>query len=112
MAAPAHADAAARRRTAATATAAATAAAAARACRQWVTAMSEADKRSLKVKAGVVKRLRKELDMYSAEVAAETAKVQRLRDAGADPHDIKYQASGPARLQQCCATADMQHCIA
>lgn len=53
--------------------------------------MSDEDKRSLKVKAGVVKRLRKELDMYAAEVATETAKVQQLRDAGADPHDIKYQ---------------------
>lgn len=53
--------------------------------------MSDEDKRSLKVKAGVVKRLRKELDMYAAEVATETAKVQQLRNAGADPHDIKYQ---------------------
>lgn len=60
--------------------------------------MSEADKRSLKVKAGVVKRLAKELQMYEAEVAAEGAKAQRLRDAGADPHDIKYQVGG--RWQQ------------
>ena len=56
--------------------------------------MSDEDKRSLKVKAGVVKRLRKELDMYAAEVATETAKVQQLRNAGADPHDIKYQVGG------------------
>lgn len=56
--------------------------------------MSDEDKRSLKVKAGVVKRLRKELEMYAEEVAAETAKVQRLRDASADPHDIKYQVRG------------------
>ncbi len=56
--------------------------------------MSDEDRRSLKVKAGVVKRLRKELDMYAAEVATETAKVQQLRDAGADPHDIKYQVGG------------------
>ena len=54
--------------------------------------MSEADKRSLRVKAGVVKRLHKELEMYKKEVEAETAKAQRLRDEGADPHDIKYQA--------------------
>lgn len=58
--------------------------------------MSEADKRSLKVKAGVVKRLAKELQMYEGEVAAEGAKAQRLRDAGADPHDIKYQVGGAA----------------
>ncbi|KAL4422088.1 hypothetical protein ABPG77_001556 [Micractinium sp. CCAP 211/92] len=52
--------------------------------------MSEADKKALKVKAGVVKRLAKEMAMYEQEVAAEQAKVQRLKDSGADPHDIKY----------------------
>lgn len=53
-------------------------------------AMSDADKKALKVKTGVVKRLRKELDMYQKEVQTEQAKVQKLKDAGADPHDIKY----------------------
>ncbi|KAL4458246.1 hypothetical protein ABPG75_013111 [Micractinium tetrahymenae] len=52
--------------------------------------MSEADKKATKVKSGVVKRLAKELAMYEQEVAAEQAKVQRLKDSGADPHDIKY----------------------
>lgn len=52
--------------------------------------MSEADKRTLKVKTGVVKRLRKELDMYQQEVQTEQAKVQKLKNEGADPHDIKY----------------------
>lgn len=54
------------------------------------TTMSDADKRTLKVKAGVVRRLHKELGMYQAEVETEGGKVQRLKDAGADPHDIKY----------------------
>ncbi|EFN54270.1 hypothetical protein CHLNCDRAFT_15558, partial [Chlorella variabilis] len=49
-----------------------------------------ADKRTLKVKTGVVKRLRKELDMYQQEVQTEQAKVQKLKNEGADPHDIKY----------------------
>lgn len=55
--------------------------------------MSDADKRTLKVKTGVVKRLRKELEMYAAEVEAESAKVQKLKDEGADLHDIKYAVS-------------------
>lgn len=55
--------------------------------------MSEADKRSLKVKTGVVKRLAKEMGMYEQEVEAEQAKVQSLKDQGADPHDIKYAVS-------------------
>lgn len=53
--------------------------------------MSEADRRALKVKAGVVRRLAKELGMYQGEVATEEAKAARLRAEGADPHDIKYQ---------------------
>ena len=44
----------------------------------------------MKVKAAVVKRLRKELQMYEVEVQTEQAKVQKLRDEAADPHDIKY----------------------
>lgn len=67
--------------------------------------MSEADKKALKVKAGVVKRLAKEMAMYEQEVAAEQAKVQRLKDSGADPHDIKYAVSGgPSKTRS--ATAD------
>lgn len=64
-----------------------------RLCLLLVEAMSEADKKALKVKAGVVKRLAKEMAMYEQEVAAEQTKVQRLKDSGADTHDIKYAVS-------------------
>ena len=56
--------------------------------------MSDADKRQLKIKAGVVRRVRKELGMYKGEAERETAKVEALRAEGADPHDIKYAVSG------------------
>ena len=58
--------------------------------------MSDADKKALKVKTGVVKRLGRELVMYQEEVQAEQAKVQRLKDQAADPHDIKYAVRGEA----------------
>lgn len=58
--------------------------------------MSDADKKALKVKTGVVKRLDRELVMYQEEVQAEQAKVQRLKDQAADPHDIKYAVRGEA----------------
>jgi tubulin-specific chaperone A len=58
--------------------------------------MSDADKKALKVKTGVVKRLGRELLMYQEEVQAEQAKVQRLKDQAADSHDIKYAVSGEA----------------
>lgn len=79
-------------------------------CPLLLTVMSEADKKALKVKAGVVKRLAKEMAMYEQEVAAEQAKVQRLKDSGADPHDIKYAVSRawPARVRSaaiCCSLA-------
>lgn len=66
--------------------------------------MSDADKRTLKVKTGVVKRLRKELEMYASEVEAESAKVQRLRDQGADSHDIKYAVSNPSTPDTTCGS--------
>lgn len=57
--------------------------------------MSEANRRQLKIKAGTVRRLRKELAMYIEEQEKEAAKVQKLRDEGADPHDIKYAVRRP-----------------
>ena len=54
----------------------------------------DSERKSLKVKAAVVKRLRKELEMYEVEVQTEQAKVQKLRDEAADPHDIKYAVRG------------------
>ncbi|PSC69684.1 Tubulin-folding cofactor A [Micractinium conductrix] len=52
--------------------------------------MSEADRKSLKVRTGMVRRLAKELSMYEQEVATEQAKVAGLKERGADKHDIKY----------------------
>jgi hypothetical protein len=58
----------------------------------------EAELRQLKIKTGTLKRLRKELGLYQAEADAEQAKVNKLRDAGADSHDVKYavRGAGPA----------------
>ena len=56
--------------------------------------MSEADKRQVKIKVGTVRRLRKELSLYLEEESRERSRVQKLRDEGADPHDIKYAVSG------------------
>ncbi len=56
--------------------------------------MSDADKRQIKIKVGALKRLRRELALYMEEQEKEQAKVQKLRDDGADPHDIKYAVSG------------------
>lgn len=55
--------------------------------------MSEADRKSLKVRTGMVRRLAKELSMYEQEVATEQAKVAGLKERGADKHDIKYAVS-------------------
>lgn len=55
--------------------------------------MSEAERKQLRIKAGAVKRIRKELAMYIEEQEKEQSKVQKLRDEGADVHDIKYAVS-------------------
>ena len=46
--------------------------------------------RTLKIKAGSVRRLTKELDSYITEAATEEAKVAGMRAGGADPHDLKH----------------------
>ena len=56
--------------------------------------MSDADKRQLTIKAGVVKRVRTELRMYQGEAEQEQARVQKLRDEGADPTDVKFAVRG------------------
>lgn len=56
--------------------------------------MDAAELKSLKVKTGTLRRLRKELGMYVDEQAKETQKVEKLRSDGADPHDIKYAVRG------------------
>ncbi|MCO5605009.1 hypothetical protein L7F22_059184 [Adiantum nelumboides] len=47
--------------------------------------------KSLRIKTGSCKRLLKELQAYEKEVERETAKTGRMKDDGADPHDLKQQ---------------------
>ena len=53
-----------------------------------------AEVRAVVIKTGVVSRLVKELAWYEAETADEAAKTERLRAAGACPHDVKQQVRG------------------
>ena len=55
--------------------------------------------RQLKIKTGVVRRLKKELGMYAKELEGEKSRVQQMKDAGADPFDVKQAVSrrGPGR---------------
>lgn len=69
--------------------------------------MADADlQRQLKIKTGTVKRLRKELAMYEEEQKKEGEKVQKLKDEGADPHDIKYAVS---RVDYLCPHSNLKH---
>jgi tubulin-specific chaperone A len=47
--------------------------------------------RALKIKTGVLTRVKKELAMYRKEVVTEGAKLEKMRSEGKDPHDIKQQ---------------------
>lgn len=47
--------------------------------------------RTLKIKIGVLTRVKKELAMYRTEVTAEGAKLEKMKAEGMDPHDIKQQ---------------------
>ena len=49
-----------------------------------------AEVRQLKIKTGSVLRLSKELTMYAAEQATETARVAKMRDDERDSHDIQH----------------------
>jgi hypothetical protein len=62
--------------------------------------MADVELRALKIKANILKRLRKELDMYTTEEKQEQAKVQKLVDEGADPHDIKYAVRAARRRRR------------
>ena len=55
--------------------------------------MIEADRRQLKIKAGSVNRLKKELGLYAKERGQERQRVDRLKQNGADAHDLKHAAS-------------------
>ena len=47
--------------------------------------------RALKIKTGVMTRVRKELAMYEQEVKTETEKLEAMKADGRDPHDVKQQ---------------------
>eukprot|EP00903_Cladosiphon_okamuranus_P014537 g13484.t1 len=47
--------------------------------------------RQLKIKLGVCKRMVKEVASYEAEAKENEARVQKMRDEGKDPYDIKKQ---------------------
>jgi tubulin-specific chaperone A len=47
--------------------------------------------RALKIKTGVLTRVKKELAMYHKEVETEGAKLEKMKAEGMDPHDIKQQ---------------------
>ncbi|KAL5257758.1 hypothetical protein ACHWQZ_G012623 [Mnemiopsis leidyi] len=47
------------------------------------------NKRQLKIKTGVVKRLSKELVMYEKEVTDGEAKLVQMKESGQDAYDIK-----------------------
>lgn len=56
--------------------------------------------RSITIKTGIVRRLAKELNMYREEEKQEKEKVQKMKESGADPYDIKY-AVGCCGLSYC-----------
>eukprot|EP00112_Aurelia_sp_Birch-Aquarium-sp1_P010424 Seg2224.3 transcript_id=Seg2224.3/GoldUCD/mRNA.D3Y31 product="Tubulin-specific chaperone A" protein_id=Seg2224.3/GoldUCD/D3Y31 len=47
--------------------------------------------RQIKIKTGVVKRLNKEKGMYEKEVKDQESKVESMKSAGKDEHEIKQQ---------------------
>eukprot|EP00752_Nemacystus_decipiens_P003388 g3135.t1 len=47
--------------------------------------------RQLKIKLGVCKRMVKEVASYETEAKENEAKVQKMRDDGKDPYDIRKQ---------------------
>ena len=50
----------------------------------------DAEKRLLKIKTGSVVRLKKELGLYEQEKETEAQRVARMKEEGADVHDIKH----------------------
>ena len=49
------------------------------------------DNRKLKIQLGVCKRLTKEVLSYENEVIKNEARVQKMKDEGKDPYDIRKQ---------------------
>ena len=60
--------------------------------------MSADLKRQVKIKTGIVKRLRKELAMYEQEKVQNDKRVEDMRASGADTYDIRQAVSGAAIL--------------
>ena len=56
--------------------------------------MAEEARKQLRIKTGSVSRLRKEINLYTEEVSKQQAVVERLKQQGADSHDIKHAARG------------------
>ena len=52
--------------------------------------MADAERRMLKIKTGSVVRLKKELGLYETEKESEAQRVARMKEEGADVHDIKH----------------------
>jgi hypothetical protein len=57
--------------------------------------MTDAERRMLKIKTQSVVRLKKELGMYEKEQEQEKQRVARMKQEGADPHDIKHAVGIP-----------------
>jgi tubulin-specific chaperone A len=55
--------------------------------------MTDAEKRMLKIKTGSVTRLKKELGLYVEEREKERQRVARMKEEGADSHDVKHAVS-------------------
>lgn len=51
----------------------------------------ESAEKKVKVQVGVCKRMRKEVAAYEKEVITNEARVQKMRDDGKDPYDIRKQ---------------------
>jgi len=47
--------------------------------------------KKLKTQLGIVKRMQKEVASYEKEVETNEARVQKMRDEGKDPYDIRKQ---------------------
>jgi tubulin-specific chaperone A len=47
--------------------------------------------KQLKIKTGSVRRILREFSSYEEELVIEQARLEKLRDAGADIHDLKKQ---------------------
>jgi len=91
------------------------------ASRKLRSAPGEADQgKRLKTQLGVCKRLVKEVQSYEKEVVTNEARVQKMRDEGKDPYDIRKQEEvlqesymmipdSKARLES--SVADLEACL-